>query len=271
MQIGNFKFSVIELEFESVERDYKFYGSYYRGMLGRNLKRRFCVLRDMECKECPLNDKCLYMLSFEKYKDILFPPYIINRGERDHLRLTVVGSFCDFAEMYLQAFRNTLNVKEGGFYNPFYDTFSKSKVVVNSMGLNDIEFNDIDKLKLSLSFVRLKKNSQMIDCNEISLKHILNAIEKRIYLTNKYYGDAAKKVYLPDVEIDSKILECKYFQVKRYSNRKKREMRIPSVNIRMELFGELKKLYPYLYLASFLNIGTNASMGFGEINIMEAD
>ncbi len=264
MQIGNFNFSIISLKFKPVEKNYRFYGSYYRGMLGRYLKRRFCVLKNMQCDSCPLNDKCLYMLSFERYKDVLFPPYVINRAERDYLRIVFVGSFAEFAEVYLDAFKRQLDIEKAGFVNPFSKGVFNKKVLTNS---NDIEEKNLeaDKLNIEVRFVRIKQNSKMISCDNLTFYDILKAVEKRIYLVNKFYGNKNYKVFLPDAAIKTSIIECRYENIKRYSNRKKRTMNIPSITCRFSVEGEIQALYPYLYLSSLLNIGTNASMGFGEV------
>ncbi len=264
MQIGNFNFSIIELKFEPVERDYRFYGSYYRGMLGRYLKRRFCVLRDADCDSCPLNDKCLYMLSFEKYRDVLFPPYVINRANRDGLRVVFVGSFSEFSEVYLNAFKNQLKITDAGFINPFSNGLYSRKILTNAVDIAEMDFKS-DSLILDIRFVRLKKNSKMISCEELEFNDILKAIEKRIYLINKFYGDKSYKVFIPPFEGKWEKTACNYENVKRYSNRKKRTMNIPSMNCTFKLYGNIEEIYPYLYLANLLNIGTNASMGFGGV------
>ncbi len=266
MQIGNFNLSIISLKFKPVDKDYRFYGSYYRGMLGRNLKRRFCVLRDMECKECPLSDKCLYMLSFEKYKDILFPPYIINRSSKDSLRITLIGSFTQFSEIYMDAFKR-LNLQEAGFYNPFSNKIESKKLILNSEHF--ATFNNFsNEIMVEVKFIRLKKDSKMLPCEDFTFETLLKAVEKRVYLTNKYYGNPNLKVYLPKVEIEYKKNDCRYEKIYRYSNRQKRKMLIPSMSAKFLITKGTKELFPYLYLASFLNIGTNASMGFGSIYIL---
>ena len=266
MQIGNFNFSIIELRFEKVDKDYKFFGSYYRGMLGRYLRRRFCILKNAECSTCPLNDKCLYMLAFEKYEGVLFPPYVINRAERNRLRLVLIGSFSDFSDVYLEAFERRLKVQEAGYFNPFYNEIVRQRVIVNSREIAHLTV-DLDSAAIDISFLRIKKNSKMVPCEALNFEDILRATEKRIYLVNKFYGDTTHKVFLPPFGGDAFKVSCDYFKVKRYSNRKKRAMEIPSINCSFKIKGNLGAIYPYLYLASLLNIGTNASMGFGQVRL----
>ncbi len=266
MQIGNFNFSVIELRFEPVDKNYKFFGSYYRGILGRYLKRRFCILKNAECPSCPLNDKCLYMLAFEKYEGVLFPPYVINRAEKNRLRLVLIGSFSEFGDVYLEAFERKLKVEEAGYLNPFYNEIMKQKVVVNSRDISHLMAN-LEELEVEISFLRLKKSSKMVPCDTLSFEDILRAVEKRIYLINKFYGDTAYKVFLPRFEGRAEKSLCSYFKVRRYSNRKKKTMEIPSINCSFSVNGDLSSIYPYLYLSSLLNIGTNSSMGFGQVKL----
>ena len=266
MQIGNFNFSVIELRFEPIEKDYKFFGSYYRGMLGRYLRRRFCILKNAECSSCPLNYKCLYMLAFEKYEGVLFPPYVINRAEKDRLRLVLIGSFSEFADVYLEAFERKLKVEESGYLNPFYNEIMKEKVIVSSKDIAHLTAK-LDRVGVEISFLRIKKNSKMVSCDVLNFEDILRAIEKRIYLVNKFYGDTRYKVFLPQSKVKAEKKFCSYFKVRRYSNRRKRIMEIPSMNCSFTIKGDLSSLYPYLYLSSLLNIGTNSSMGFGQVRL----
>ena len=266
MQIGNFNFSVIELRFEPIEKDYKFFGSYYRGMLGRYLRRRFCILKNAECSSCPLNDKCLYMLAFEKYEGVLFPPYVINRAEKNRLRLVLIGSFSEFADVYLEAFERKLKVEEAGYFNPFYNEITGQKVIVNSRDIASLTIN-LDKVEVEISFLRIKKNSKMVSCEVLDFEDILRAAEKRIYLINKFYGNTSYKVFIPQFEGKAEKKFCNYFKVRRYSNRRKRIMEIPSMNCFFTISGDLSSIYPYLYLSSLLNIGTNSSMGFGQVKL----
>ncbi len=265
MQIGDFDISVINLDFEPVDKNYRFFGSYFRGMLGRSLKRRFCVLKDMDCAQCPLNDKCLYVMSFERYKDVLFPPYVINRAKNNNLRISFVGSFTAFCEIYIDAFKK-LNIEDGGFFNPLTNNMESVKVICNSK-----EFENLkpltDELSVDVKFGRFKKDSKLINCEDLDIDFLFNAIERRIYLINKYYGNPKEKVYIGKFGGSWEKIYCKYERIYRYSNRQKRKMLIPSISFGFKLKGDLSDIYPYFYLASLLNIGTNPSMGFGEMNI----
>lgn len=268
MEIGNFNFSIIELKFEPVERDYFFYGSYYRGMLGRYLKRRFCILKNMECQLCPIKDKCLYMLSFEKYEDVLFPPYVINRAERDRLRVVFVGSFSEFSEVYLEGFSKNLKPFEAGYFDPFENKIRKDKVIINSRQIAQFKIKK-DEINLIVRFARIKKDSKLINCEDINEKVFFDAIERRIYLINKYYGNSEFPVFLPDKKPFFELKNCRYHKIKRYSNRKKRSMQIPTATFGVKLRANAEEIYPFLYLSNFLNIGSNASMGFGVIELDE--
>lgn len=261
--IGNFDFSMITIKHENVERDYQFYGSYYRGMLGRNLKRRFCILKNTTCEVCPLNDKCLYMLSFEKYKDNLFLPYVINRSKKDELRMTLLGTFSKFAKMYLEAFKKELKVKRAGFYNPFLDTIQEDELILNSKQFENIK--DKNDFSLEIQFGRFKRDSKILNCAEVSFDDVTKAIERRIYLINKFYGQADEQIYIKS-QFDAIKLDCAFYNIARYSMRKKQSMSIPSVKLSFDIKNS-ENLYKYVYLSSFLNIGTNASMGFGQVYV----
>ncbi len=266
MQIGNFKLTVLEFKFEPIDKNYRFYGSYYRGMLGRYLFKKFCILRNANCDSCPLNDKCLYMLTFERYKDALFPPYIINRAEKNYLRITLLGGLVELSDIYIDAFKKQLEIKENGFFHPYLTDIQPNKIVFSSSDLESIKAVD-DSFIVDVSFLRLKKNSRLVSCDEMTFNDLLKAIEKRIYLANKFYGDKEYKVFLPEFKGDFKKIECKYEKVKRYSHRKKRLMEIPSMDCSFEVKVDVESIYPFIYLATLLNVGTNASMGFGQLKV----
>jgi len=261
---GNFNFSIIAIKHKGIDKDYTFWGSFYRGMLGRNLRKRFCLLRNTDCVACPLQDKCLYMLSFEKYKDALFPPYVINKATKNYLQLTLVGSFAQFAHIYIEAFKKELSIEQAGFYNPFESSIVSDNLVINANQFEKINTQN-SQLTVSVEFGRFKQNSKLIDTEHLTFSDILKATERRLYLVNKYFGDTNCKIYI-DANPKATKVQSSFSIVKRYSNRKNKLMSIPTINA-MFLVENALGLYKYLKLASFLNIGTNASMGFGQLNV----
>jgi len=263
-KIGNFSFSILQWNFDPVERNYRFFGSYYRGILGTTLKRKFCILRNVECETCPLKDKCLYMLTFERYKDALFPPYVINRARRDFLRMVFVGSFAEFSEAFLGILSRRLNAKEKNYVMPLFGPV-EGKKVIRSVDLALLK-SPSQQLSISLRFLRLKKDSRLIECEKLTFDDILRAIERRVYLVNKFYGDSISEVVVPEFEGTWTLTECSYFRVKRYSNRKKRLMEIPTAHCLFHIRGNVDSIFPFLVAGEYLNVGTNASMGFGELS-----
>ncbi|SDC50728.1 hypothetical protein SAMN05660835_00906 [Desulfurella multipotens] len=261
--MGNFNFTIITIKHEGIDKDYEFYGSYYRGMLGRNLKKRFCILKNTTCEVCPLVDKCLYMLSFEKYKDTLFLPYVINKSTKNELRITLLGTFSKFSKMYLEAFTRDLKVKQSGFYNPFLNIIQEEEFILNSNQFKNIE--NKSNFTLNIEFGRFKRDSKILNCQEIDFDDIVKAIERRIYLTNKFYGKTQDEIYIHS-EFKATKIDCTFHNIARYSNRKKKLMSIPCTNLKFHIENS-KDLYRYIYLASILNIGTNASMGFGQVHV----
>ncbi len=261
---GDFNFSIVAIKHKGIDKDYTFWGSFYRGMLGRNLKRRFCILRNADCISCPVADKCLYMLSFEKYRDVLFPPYVINKATKDYVQLTLIGVFAQFAPIYIEAFKRELAIEQTGFYNPFKDSIVQDALLINSK-----EFGNISSLHnpltLKVEFGRFKSNSKLIPDEELTFTDILKSVERRLYLVNKYFGNPSSKIYIDRIP-QAKKLHSEFVIVKRYSNRKNKLMSIPTINA-IFFIEDALDVYKYLKLASYLNIGTNASMGFGQLNV----
>ncbi len=62
MIFGRYQFTSI-LETDAILPYYK--GSTFRGVFGRALKKVVCALKQKECKECILNQKCVYATVFE--------------------------------------------------------------------------------------------------------------------------------------------------------------------------------------------------------------
>ncbi len=266
-KIGNFSFSILQWNFDPIDRNYDFFGSYYRGILGTALKKRFCILRNSKCGICPLRDGCLYMLTFERYRDALFPPYVMNRTERDSLRMVMIGSFAEFSDVYLDTLSRRLRSKEAGFIVPGFEKLLEGRFVVRISELDVFKSIPYRKMMVEIKFMRIKKDSSLVECSKLMFDDILRAIERRIYLVNKFYGDSNSSVYIPKFNGSWRLVDCRYFVVKRYSNRKKCLMTIPSTNCKFEITGDIEVVYPYLFVAKFLNIGTNASMGFGQLDL----
>ena len=66
MKLGRYLFSLV-LDDDAVLPEYK--GSTFRGIFGHFLKRVVCALKQQECADCLLREKCVYFQVFELHAD----------------------------------------------------------------------------------------------------------------------------------------------------------------------------------------------------------
>ncbi len=164
-------------------------GSTFRGGFGYAFKRIVCVLKDRECSECMLKEKCIYSYIFEtpppsdtkimrKYKTaphpfIIEPPLEIQRiyksGQQLNFRLVLIGKAIDYLPYFVYTFDELGKIGIGKGKAKYelsevccngktiYDSKSKTLKSFSSSILN-LEFGILNSIKgfsqtLKLSFI----------------------------------------------------------------------------------------------------------------------
>ncbi len=119
----------------------------------------------------------------------------------------------------------------------------------------------------SVTPVRLKRDNRFVK-NDITLSDILFSLKRRfISLSTDYCTDS---IQFPTIEELSEgvrytLRSSSWLDLSRYSSRQDTTMKMGGVMFEATLNGNLKKIYPYLKLGEFLQIGKNVSFGLGKI------
>jgi hypothetical protein len=138
-----------------------------------------------------------------------------------------------------------------------------------------LEFEKKSTEKIVLNFIsplRIQHNAKVLkNRDELTPEILLRAVYRRIYSVLKlFYGynlDVGMNFSSEDISIDAGSLF--YKNIYRFSNRQKTKMEFGGFLGNITLSGgSLEEHYPWISLASYLNIGKNTSFGYGEFKII---
>lgn len=291
------------IDFIKLEYQIKFEGKVFwnktpsiifRSVLGAQLKKITCVLKNNKCQECVLRDNCVYACFFEtpidKTHTILLGrdkaphPFTLNVFLIDALTATVEITFIGKSKNYIpyitlaleragnegvsksRTLYKIIDVKSNNSFFRFdirtISNFSNSWPLENSE-------KDFNKIKF-LTPCRIKKQGHYLD--NILANDFIIAMGRRITILDKIYGDGT--FVIKDIEPD--IMSCsvnqKWVDLNYYSSRQKTALKIGGVVGELVIPKELDKYYLQIFhAAEIFNIGKNISMGLGKILLLKEE
>lgn len=124
--------------------------------------------------------------------------------------------------------------------------------------------------KIRMTFdtpVTLKSQGAFIQ--KFEMEPILNAIKRRLYMLNCFEGI---KIYIDNYEVSNfipKIMfqEYKLESLKRYSNRKEKQMVFKGLKGYLVLRGVSEEVLTLLLIGELIHIGKNTTFGFGQYHL----
>ena len=291
--MGNFTFSRIRLEYKAIT-DFKqpyFLGSAIRGVLGRRLKKIVCIKINEECKNCEFNKTCPYTVVFETElylnqpsKYVMIPEYEekeVKKGNSIYVDITLLGNTLEYWQFIIEALRTTINLGKGRlikhennfYYHPFEEKYFPIKSFIPKFEAKDFFSLNIDNnhmiLKLYPTSLRFK--GKYVLAREFNKDFFVKALVSRISNVAKNYGNKNDKIFIDKTKFEIEKKEFKPFPMIRWSNRKKRKMKIPAFTGYLKLTGDLQEIYPYIKIAENINIGKATSLGLGRLKIVEME
>ncbi|NCD06525.1 MAG: CRISPR system precrRNA processing endoribonuclease RAMP protein Cas6 [Spirochaetia bacterium] len=266
----------------------------FRSVLGAQLKKITCVLKNNKCQECVLKDNCVYACFFEtpidKNHNILLGrdkaphPFTLNVVLINDISATVEIVFIGKSKNYIPYI--TLALERAGC-----EGVSKSRTLFKIINIknNNSSFNfdiktisdlskkwpfdtslvDFNKIKF-LTPCRIKKQGHYLD--NILANDFVIAMERRISILDKIYGDGTFVIKDIEPDIISYSLNQKWVDLNYYSSRQKTALKIGGVVGELLIPNEVDKYYLQIFQASeIFNIGKNISMGLGKIILLKEE
>lgn len=285
----NFQFSTIRYTFEAVnefETPY-FFGSTFRGILGRKLRKMVCIKPFEECKKCEFINTCPYTVIFETEhllnkpsKYIMKPPFEkkkLKSGDKLFLEMTLLGDTANYWEFITGAYSGVhhigkdryIKLKSIEFLHPFESKYYPVKSFVPRFeAVNFFELRTgKETINIRVYPSNIKANNQIIKFSNFNKDVLIKAIISRITNVAVNYGIKNEKIYINKDKFEIADMHLKPSPLKRWSNRKKRHMLIPAFEGSFSLKGDLSEIYPYLNVIETINIGKSVSFGLGKIRL----
>lgn len=265
----------------------------FRSVLGMNLKRTSCILRNQEgCETCCLNATCVYSCFFETHID-KETDYLQGRNRAPHpfvidfipiderrceLDLVFIGKGVNYLPYVTLAFQRGENRGVGKSRTP-YKVLSvtsdgaeidyspqRIEAFTKEWPSKDFELPD----SFSVRFVtpcRIKEGG--VYQGTITLEQFVKAIYRRMYMLNECFGLGDKLFELDEVKTPiATAREQKWSEKTYYSSRQQDKMRLGGVVGYLD-FSEKGnfEFESLLEAATIFHVGKNISFGLGKVEI----
>lgn len=281
-------------------------GSMLRGAFGQALRRTACMVREKNCKDCPLFRTCPYTTIFEapapqthslQAFSQIPAPYIIEPpkwgmriyqpGEILEFSIVLVGKALEQLALVTYAWQRAfarevghgkaqlaniyLEIPDGK--QQIYDK-AKRTIIEHSKHL-EIDIRPITSAKLSfMTPLRLQDNGHALSASKLTVRRFMMALIRRIALLSEFHMDSP-------IETDFHALSLQAEQIRdtreltwrdwtRYSSRQRQTMQLGGVMGTWILTGISETYLPYLNLGQWLHVGKNATFGLGQYKMEEA-
>ncbi len=278
----------------------QFKGSTIRGGLGVALKKISCALRYQKCESCLLFETCAYAFLFEVKKGhqqrphpyVIIPPDSPQRtfkeGEEFFFKIILFGRANDYLPHIIYA------VKEMGKNGLGKNQHDQGQMVLETacQGTKTIFADNQLGASSPLQHVELtpslpsNSNRLTIDCQTpLRLKYsnelrsslpfhlLVRAALRRISSLETAYGTGEPELdYKGIVARATKIkvdkAECRWQDIKRYSNRQRQAMMLGGIKGRISYKGEtFSEFLPLIHYCQQTHLGKQTSFGLGKIAI----
>lgn len=268
------------------EEDYDL-SSSFRGLWGRNLKRIFCLQRNIECKDCTF-DSCVYYSIFEKkYGDNdEYRPYIVYHNKDNESEIEIhyifLGFLCNHSEKMLipimQMHQQFLYSKgEKYLLNISRIEDEKGQVVFNQkqtnfdrIAISKIEPSEQYASKISINFItplRMKYQNNLM--KTFNFEAFVKSLIRRTTFINTYFNDDEETV----PQFDEDMLNCeiqnqfRWIEKYRKSLRQNQRMSIGGLIGSIEITNPHPKLLYLLKIGQLVQAGKQTSFGNGRYHL----
>ncbi|MCK9330762.1 MAG: CRISPR system precrRNA processing endoribonuclease RAMP protein Cas6 [Candidatus Cloacimonetes bacterium] len=262
------------------------YSSGIRGIWGRNLKKLFCLQRNIDCKDCEFTN-CSYLELFEKHNNTGtdFRPYIIYQEKHSSC---IQMNFTFFGELIHQYEKLLLPIIQ---LNDKYYFFKGQKKTITIHSIKDSENNIVYKDKeiinnpkissidlgkdyekdIMVKFespLRMKYNNNLM--KEFNKEAFVKNLYRRVsFMLDQYDSSQNKLMNLEESSFDFEYsANLRWYEKKRQSLRQNQKMSIGGL-IGDIIFKDInQQLYYLLKLGEVLHIGKQSSFGNGKYILM---
>ena len=281
-------------------------GSMLRGAFGQALRRTACMVREKNCKDCPLFRTCPYTTVFEapapkthrlQAFSQIPAPYIIEPPEwgmriyrpgellafsmvligkaQEHLALVTYAWQRAFAREvgHGKARLSTLYIETSVGKEKIYD--ETSRAIIDHDTHLDIVIEPITSARLTfMTPLRLQDNGHALPAAKLTVRRFMMALVRRIALLSEFHMASPIETDFHALSLQAEQIqdarELTWRDWTRYSSRQRQTMQLGGVVGTLTLTGIPEIYLPYLHLGQWLHVGKNATFGLGQYKMTKA-
>lgn len=258
-----------------------------RGLLGKLLKRYFCIKKD-DCEGCILKNSCAYSVIFEpeitgkegmKIKDIP-RPFIIHNIEKNkklNIEIIIIGDMNKYLPYFIFAFtklrdENFLSLELDSVETFKGETIYKKEegTLKDRNGMIEINNEEIKSKKIILEILtpmRIKEKGHYT--KNLQFETIIKALLRRIKLLQKFYDPENLIEFDTKKIVDNSKKNILFFNMSkwidwgRYSKKQDFYMKLGGIVGEIGYEGDFEDFSKILRIGEFVHIGKNCSFGLG--------
>lgn len=263
----------------------------FRSVLGMNLRRLTCVLRQQKtCSDCMVNDTCVYSCFFETNVDKNLNslvgvdrsvhPFVIDFSNISDDKAILSITFIGRARNYIPYINLALeNAGENGV-GKNRARFSIEKILVGDREFSpDLEIIEkeshtwpsgnnkaIHSILLETP-CRIKDGGKYI--SSLNLDILLKNMQRRVSALEEVFGLGEEYPSLPYISTESEAVGQKWIEKSYYSSRQRTVMKLGGVVGEIKIKGPIdNSILPYIEAMEIFHVGKNISFGFGKVKVV---
>lgn len=275
-----------------------FKGSTFRGGFGHIFRKITCVLKKLDCIDCPLKKTCIYSYVFETPSDensnilnmskyekvphpfVFEPPQskrkFFNPDEKLNLRIILIGRATEFSPYFVYAIseigKSGIGKGRGKF--SLENTNISDTCSININSYENKYSQRILKIR-AVTPIRIKYNRELV--RNIEFHILIRSLLRRLSLLYYFHVspeiliDAPKELILQSEKIKKVLDRTYWYDWERYSSRQDSRMKLGGVVGEMAYEGDISPFMPYLNAGEIFHIGKGTSFGLGKYEIINSE
>lgn len=295
----------MRIEYKNIEFELKalteiklpdFKGSAFRGGFGHIFRKITCVLKRLNCLECPLKNQCIYSYVFEtpplensnilnmsNYEKIphpfIFEPpetkkKLFQPEETLNLKILLIGKAMEFAPYFIYTISELGKVGIGKGRGKFTveNINIGEKLLFHLNNINIRESYSVLKIR-AITPLRIKYNRDLV--RDIEFHILIRSLLRRLSLIYYFHIKPEILIHEPKelirkAETVKKVQDITFwYDWERYSSRQDKRMKLGGVIGEIIYKGNISIFIPYVKAGEILHVGKGTSFGLGKYEIVE--
>jgi len=252
-----------------------------RSVVGMTLRELSCVQRDRSsCSGCPARDGCAYSQLLEPagdarslgVTDVAPPPLVLAPEARtlDEAPIRLAdGGWLDVRAVFFGRARAHASLLVAAMRAGLARGVGRERVAMEVLEAQPVEvtlpsLGTAAELEL---WTPLRLVSQGKIRSRFTAQDFVQGLTRRVQVLSQVHGSGEELPPPTETPLDLECSDTRVVHVRRWSARQKAGMDLPGLMGRIVLRGDLSRLWPWLALGEWVQVGKGTSMGFGRYRL----